>query len=94
MLTGDEERLTPRTVQAWAANPPSCIEVLTPSHPLKIANLDPGETEAIALAVERGADFLLIDDLARRHEAVRRGLRVEAPCRFFDEADRAGFVNL
>ena len=38
--------------------------------------LDPGECEAIALAIETRADFLLIDEHLGRVVALRRGLRV------------------
>jgi len=36
---------------------------------------------------------LLIDDLAGRREAARRGLRVVGTLSVLDEADQAGFVN-
>jgi predicted nucleic acid-binding protein len=38
--------------------------------------LDPGECEAIALAVEMRADFLLIDENLGRAAALRLGLRI------------------
>lgn len=38
--------------------------------------LDPGEAEAIALAIQLGADAVLIDETLGRAEAVRRGLDV------------------
>ena len=37
--------------------------------------LDVGEAEAIACAVERSADLLLVDERAARSEATKRGLR-------------------
>src|SRR2546429_6010030 len=62
------------SVRDWAANPTSWLEVLTPKSSVIVAQLDLGESEAIALATEMHVDVLLIDDLAGRQEAARRGL--------------------
>jgi predicted nucleic acid-binding protein len=40
------------------------------------SNLDPGEAEAITLAVEIHADRLIIDERRGRNEAIRLGLQV------------------
>lgn len=86
-------RLAPKPVQEWASNAPRWFEVLTPKTNLRLGQLDLGESEAIALAVEMHADVLLIDDLAGRQEAVRRGLRVAGTLSVLDDADKAGLVN-
>jgi predicted nucleic acid-binding protein len=39
-------------------------------------DLDWGESEAIALAIETGADFLLIDEKLGRLEAIERGIEI------------------
>src|SRR2546430_5924116 len=44
---------------------------------LTMAQLDLGESEAIALATEVNAEVVLIDEQAGRQEAIRRGLRSE-----------------
>lgn len=86
-------RLAPKPVQEWASNTPRWFEVLTPNTNLTLGRLDLGESEAIALAVEMHADVLLIDDVAGRQEAVRRGLRVAGTLSVLDDADKAGLVN-
>jgi predicted nucleic acid-binding protein len=52
----------PPHVQAWAANPPSWLEVRSPANIQPIGALGPGESAAIALAQELKADALLIDE--------------------------------
>ena len=60
---------------------------------LVLGQLDPGESEAIALAAEIHADVVLMDEQAGRQEAVRRGLKVAGTLSVLDEAEQAGFVN-
>jgi predicted nucleic acid-binding protein len=69
------------------------VEVLSPKSTLILAQLDPGESEAIALATEVHADVLLIDEQEGRQEAVRRGLKVAGTLSVLDEAGQAGLVN-
>jgi predicted nucleic acid-binding protein len=69
------------------------VEVLSPKSSPALGQLDPGESEAIALAAEVHADVLLIDEQAGRQEAVRRGLRVAGTLSILDEAEQAGVVN-
>jgi hypothetical protein len=54
--------------------------------------LDPGESEAIALALELGAAMLLMDEASGRHEAKRRGLSVTGVLGMLRDAKHAGFV--
>src|SRR5439155_25570522 len=74
--------LAPKPVRDWASNAPSWLEVLSPKGSLTLAQLDLGENEAIALAIEMHAEVVLIDEQAGRQEAARRGLRVAgtSPC--------------
>lgn len=55
--------------------------------------LDPGETEAIALAVEIGADLLLIDERKGRREAKLLGLRTTGLLGVLLEAKKAGLLS-
>jgi predicted nucleic acid-binding protein len=85
--------LAPRPVQRWAANAPAWVEVVNAKSSLVPGHLDPGESEAIALAVEVHADVVLMDEQAGRQEAVRRGLRVAGTLSVLDEAEQAGLVD-
>ncbi|HET8548666.1 MAG TPA: DUF3368 domain-containing protein [Bryobacteraceae bacterium] len=85
--------LAPRPVQHWAANAPAWVEVLSPRSSLILAQLDLGESEAIALATEVHADVVLIVDQAGRQEAVRRGLKVAGTLSVLDQAEQAGLVD-
>lgn len=63
--------LAPKPVRDWADNAPRWLEVLSPKTSLDLPKLDPGETEAIALATEMHADVVLIDEQGggRKHFA-------------------------
>jgi predicted nucleic acid-binding protein len=88
-----KHRVAPEPVQNWAAQPPHWLEVVTPKSSFSAAQLDRGESEAIALAIEMQADVLLIDEQAGRQEAARRGLKVAGTLSVLDEADRAGLAD-
>src|SRR6266478_6379354 len=89
-----KHQVAPKPVRDWVANPPTWLEVLAPKSSFTIAQLDLGESEAIALAMEMHAALLLIDEQAGPQEAARRGLKVAGTLSALDEADRAGFVIL
>jgi hypothetical protein len=65
---------------------PKWLGVLSPKDSLSLAQLDLGETEAVALATEMHAEVLLMDERVGQQEAVRRGLRVSR-CRYEPERD-------
>ena len=55
---------------------PGWVEIVRPETSVVFARLDPGKSEAIALAIELSADVVLMDDQTGRREATRQGLRV------------------
>jgi uncharacterized protein len=57
------------------------------------ARLGDGEREAIVLAIEIGADAVLIDERAGRQVAEQAGLKVIGPLGLLVEAKRAGHVT-
>lgn len=70
---------TPPVVRAWLASKPTWLEVRTPSRidPTLVFD-DPGEVEAISLALEIKADLLLADDKKARRAARERGIATTA----------------
>jgi predicted nucleic acid-binding protein len=93
VLTELQHPLAPKSVREWSDNPPLWVEVHSPTSSLLLAQLDPGESEAITLATEVNADVVLIDEQAGRQEAVRRGLRVAGTLSVLDEAEQAGLID-
>src|SRR6266852_2781252 len=51
--------VAPKPVRDWADNAPKWVEVLSPKSSLILAQLDLGESEAIALATEVHAEVVL-----------------------------------
>lgn len=87
---------TPTVVRKWVANPPEWLQirnVAVPPDP-SLAELDPGEREAIALAEVLRADALIIDEKMGRREAERRKLRVIGTVRVLDDAADLRLVDL
>lgn len=59
-----------------------------------LAGLDPGEKEAIGLAVSMGADLILLDEArGRRAAAEHLGLTVTGTLGVLDRAARAGLID-
>jgi predicted nucleic acid-binding protein len=85
-------------VRRWIAQPPSWLEVRTPTNApdalLLDAELDQGESDAILLALELAADQVIMDDMDGRREAERRRLAVTGTVGILRAAAAEGLVNL
>jgi predicted nucleic acid-binding protein len=99
-----QEELTrlraPASVRAWIAQPPPWLEVLSPAPvaDTRLAKLDAGEREAIALAEQLSLSSdsiqLIVDELLGRREAERRGLPVIGTVGVLREAAAEGLLDL
>jgi predicted nucleic acid-binding protein len=88
---------TPEEVRQWIAHPPVWLRVQRPQQPLSVRQfprLDDGELEAIPLAQELGASFLLMDDFEGREEAERRALTVTGTLGVLETAAIRGLIDL
>lgn len=81
----------------WHSDLPMFLSVVVPVRGdlmLSLSSLlDPGETEAISLAVEIGASLLLIDERKGRSEATSLGLKTTGLLGVLLEAKRAGLLE-
>lgn len=82
-------------VSAWTANLPAWCEVRASSSTpdANLSGLDPGEREALQLAVEAKADVLLIDESEGRREALRRNLKVAGTVAVLERAAQSGLID-
>ena len=90
----------PESVRSWMRRLPGWLtvqSVAADTQTLVLARvldeaLDPGESEAIQLALANGADFILIDERRGRREAQSRGLKTIGALGVLLEAYRLGLL--
>ena len=87
---------TPASVKAWLQSAPDWLHVRRPRGPapgdISLDNLDDGEREAIRLAVELKANFLLMDEADGRSLALGLGLPVTGTLGLLERADILGLL--
>jgi predicted nucleic acid-binding protein len=87
---------TPKSVGLWIATPPPWLEVCAvhgvPDESL--LTLDPGERDAILLALERGVGVVLIDEAEGRREAERHNVRVAGTLAVLEQGAQRGLIDL
>jgi predicted nucleic acid-binding protein len=85
----------PSEVRVWAENLPVWIDVrVAVVNDTELLHLDPGERAAITLAQSQPDTLLLIDELAGRIEATRRGIRTTGTLGVLRAAALREFVDL
>src|SRR5580658_9171366 len=67
----------PLKVRSWANALPAWAEVRQAAEPWRFADLGPGEREAISLALETKANFVLMDETLGRKVAVKNNVPVK-----------------
>ena len=83
----------PLKVREWANALPAWAEVHKAADPWRFADLGPGEREAISLALEVKADFVLIDETLGRKVAVKNNMAVKGTLGILEEAANRGLVS-
>jgi len=84
----------PADVRRWANPLPDWARVRSPSDNSRFSELGPGEREAISLALETKAEFLLIDETQGRKAAVACGVRVKGTLGVLEQAADRCLIDL
>jgi predicted nucleic acid-binding protein len=88
--------VAPEIVRAWIGGAPAWLEIRSPidAPDSSLANLDPGERDAIMLATELRADQLIVDDREGRKRAEERRIPVIGTLGVLKEAATLGLLDL
>jgi predicted nucleic acid-binding protein len=84
----------PLVVRQWAQTLPAWIEIQRPNLPHDPQRLDPGEAEALGLALQIRASVVLLDEMEARREAVRLGLSITGTVGILERMAERGLLNL
>jgi predicted nucleic acid-binding protein len=85
----------PLAVRKWSGSLPAWCEVrlVAASADSALSELDPGERDAILLALEVGIDTVLIDEISGRREAARHHLQVIGTVAVLEKAAHRGLID-
>jgi predicted nucleic acid-binding protein len=88
--------IAPQAVREWVLNAPEWLEVREPANrpDASLAELDPGERDAIALAIELNADQLIVDDRKARRRAEQLGIAAVGTVGVLREAASQGLLDI
>ena len=78
----------------WAQYPPDWVELKIVSSPFSCPRLGKGECSAIGLALEVGAEVIMLDDRDARKAAVIQGLNVIGTIGILELGARSGRLNM
>ena len=86
----------PEEVRAWIGSPPPWLIMKEPAafHDSRLADLDRGERDALALALQEKADLVLIDERDARSVAEQCGLVVAGTLRVLATAASRNLIDL
>jgi predicted nucleic acid-binding protein len=84
----------PVVVRDWALRLPAWADVRAPRRPPRFQELGPGEREAIELALETQADFVLMDETLGRRLARQAGLNVKGTLGVLEDAADRDLIDL
>lgn len=86
---------SPAILQNWIAQPPDWLEIqgAIAIADAAVAELDPGEREAILLAESIEADLIVLDDMAARRIAAKRGFVVTGTLGVLEQSARLGSID-
>ena len=82
----------PQAVATWLAHPPDWVVVRPPLEVRTDVGLDPGETEAISLALELNIPAILMDERRGRLAAEKCGISAVGTLNILEVADMRGLL--